>query len=82
MAFRKACAESIKAASVPTHALVQFYADNTVSIIGVKKLEAKEMTPGSECMVRWSKAKKYTGLLLAVGKYYSLRVLHVALMLE
>lgn len=72
MALRKACVESSKAAREPTHALVQFFADNSVSIVAVKRVETKELATGNECSVKWSKGKVYAGLLLAVGKYYSL----------
>ena len=68
MAFRKACAESSKASAKPTHALVQFEDDNSISVVAVKRIVADELIKEAPCKVQWARNMVYSGLLLAVGK--------------
>ena len=54
----------------PTHALLHFEVDSTVSILPVKRIAhppLPELTEGCTCRVRWSKRKQYDASVLCLG---------------
>ena len=69
MALRRACAQSQAAA--PTHALVQFEHEDTISVVPLKRVSSpprQELATGVRCMVEWTRGKLYPGIVLAIGK--------------
>ena len=67
MALRRACAQSQAAA--PTHALVQFEQEDTISVVPLKRVSPRqELAKGVRCTVEWARGKLYPGLVLAIGK--------------
>jgi len=71
MALRRACAESKAAA--PTHALVQFEEEDTISVVPLKRVSSpprEDLAKGVRCTVKWALGKLYLGVVLAIGKAF------------
>lgn len=59
----------------PTHVLVHFPVDDTISVIHVKRViepPLLQLTKGDDCKVKWSKRKVYNATVLCIGKKFAL----------
>ena len=54
-------------ADLPTHALVQFDCDGCYCVVLAKRVSGT-LTPGENCVVKWTQKKTYGAVVLASGK--------------
>ena len=54
--------------AAPTHYVIKFYADDTVSIVPRKRVIGS-MNPGigDECEVKWQRGDVFSGVVMAAG---------------